>query len=94
MTKQATHSQQRKSSASLAKLDPRTPVVISQTDEPLSGAYGVQEITVLNMKRDRTYAAAKYGTDAWHEADWLNEYPDSSSHRNFDPPQQVAYLIG
>lgn len=76
----------------LQKVPPDTPVVMAQNDEPLSGAYGVRSIEVTDMKRDRTYADGNWGTDVWHEASWLNEFPNSNSHRTFDPPRQVVFL--
>jgi hypothetical protein len=75
----------------LQKVDPSTPVVMTQNDEPC-GDYGVRSVEFTDMKRQDTYAAEPFGMDVWHEAEWLNEFPNSHSHKTFDPPQAVVFL--
>lgn len=75
----------------LQKVHPDTPIVMSQEDEPC-GDHGVRSADITEMKREDTHADGSCGFDVWHEANWLNEFPNSRSHKQFDPPQTVVWL--
>lgn len=75
--------------AALSKVDPDTPVVMSQEDEPC-GDYGVRAVEFVDMQREPLYADGAWGFDTWHGCE--ARYPTPRWSDKYDPPRQVVFL--
>jgi hypothetical protein len=73
----------------LSKVDPRTPVVMSQSDEPC-GLYGVRGLDIEDMQRDPLYADGHYGMDVFHRSE--TTFPTRRWNDCYDPPTAVVFL--
>jgi hypothetical protein len=76
----------------LSKVDPSTPVVMSQEDEPC-GDYGVRGVEVVRMQRENTYAdGAMSGMDVFHRQHTTFPQPKFYEGDRYEQPQPVVFL--